>query len=257
MNESRAHGRLAALGVVVPAHNEAERLPACLRALHRAALHPATAGITVRALVVLDACRDRSANVVAAEARRWARIPEDARPARPAPTLRSLVTTANNVGAARAAGCAALVRDLRELRPETAWLASTDGDSAVPPQWLAHQVGLHRRGVQAWAGTIVVDDGGEHSPEGLQRFRVLYRGEGTGDHPHEHGTNLGFTVAAYQRSGGFRPLPTGEDRDLLRRMRDASIPVVSGIGAPVRTSSRRDGRAPHGFAATLEAITAL
>ncbi len=180
---SVATPQLAAIGVVVPAHDEAERLPACLRALQRAVSHPGVSGTVVRVVVVLDACRDRSAEVVTAEALRWPSAADDAPHLPAGPVLRTLVTTANSVGAARAAGCAALIGEFAHLRPEAAWLASTDADSAVPGNWLAHQIGLHARGVQAWAGTIMIDDTGEHPAEGLQHFRTVYMREASAPSP--------------------------------------------------------------------------
>ena len=112
-------GRLAAaigptlreIVVVVPAHNERERLPACLASV-AAAARQATVPVTV--VVVLDACTDR---------------PEDAI-ARP---VRALSVSGRNVGAARAAGFAAAAprSDART------WLATTDADSVVPTTWLA------------------------------------------------------------------------------------------------------------------------
>ena len=97
--------------VVVPAHNERERLPACLASV-AAAARQATVPVTV--VVVLDACTDR---------------PEDAI-ARP---VRALSVSGRNVGAARAAGFAAAAprSDART------WLATTDADSVVPTTWLA------------------------------------------------------------------------------------------------------------------------
>src|SRR6202041_2628279 len=49
------------IGIVVPAHDEAARLPACLAAIHRATAHsnlPRT-----RVVVVADSCRDGTARV--------------------------------------------------------------------------------------------------------------------------------------------------------------------------------------------------
>lgn len=56
---------LPTLGVVVPAHDEQELLGACLDALSRAARWVAE-GAVVRTVVVLDACRDGTADVARA-----------------------------------------------------------------------------------------------------------------------------------------------------------------------------------------------
>ena len=71
--------------MVVPAHNERERLPACLASVAAAADQVA---VPVTVVVVLDACTDRSEDAIA----------------RP---VRALSVSGRNVGAARAAGFAA------------------------------------------------------------------------------------------------------------------------------------------------------
>ncbi|NEA42696.1 hypothetical protein G3I42_26205, partial [Streptomyces sp. SID11385] len=53
----RAAHALAALAVVVPAHDEEALLPHALAALRRAARHPALP-VRVRVVVVADACAD-------------------------------------------------------------------------------------------------------------------------------------------------------------------------------------------------------
>ena len=78
------------VGVVVPAHNEVELLPACLEALAVAA---AAVDVAVDVLVVLDSCTDGSAQV------------------RGRTTATSV--QARNVGVARRAGFARV----SELRP--------------------------------------------------------------------------------------------------------------------------------------------
>src|SRR5581483_3995419 len=50
------------VGVVVPARDEEERLPACLAAIGKAAAQ--IAGLPLLVVVVLDRCRDRSRMVV-------------------------------------------------------------------------------------------------------------------------------------------------------------------------------------------------
>ena len=54
--------QLAVAGVVVPAHNEEDLLPACLAALQKAA---GQARIPVHLLVVADDCTDGTAAVAA------------------------------------------------------------------------------------------------------------------------------------------------------------------------------------------------
>jgi len=51
---------LRAISVIVPAHNEAQYLGACLDSLRVAAAHPRLAGVLVNVVVVLDNCDDDS-----------------------------------------------------------------------------------------------------------------------------------------------------------------------------------------------------
>jgi glycosyltransferase involved in cell wall biosynthesis len=115
-------------GVVVPAHNEQERLPACLAALGHHLV-----------VVVADACTDRTAEV----ARRNGAI--------------VVQVAARNVGVARAAG----VREL--LRRGASWVATTDADTLVPPGWLTSQLRLAEQW-DAVAGTVSVRDWTGHPP---------------------------------------------------------------------------------------------
>ena len=52
---------ITTIGVVVPAHDEESELPGCLRALAAAVSHPGVRGLRIVVVVVLDACRDGSA----------------------------------------------------------------------------------------------------------------------------------------------------------------------------------------------------
>ena len=107
------------IGVVVPVHNEEACLEGCLMALSAAALHPDLDSEPVLVVVVLDGCDDDSHAI----AQRHATTP-----------LICLSISARNVGMARHAGAEYLLaRDAR-------WLAFTDADSRVAPDWLCEVV---------------------------------------------------------------------------------------------------------------------
>ena len=108
------------IGVVVPVHNEEACLAACLEALKVAATCDALAGEAVCIVIVLDACSDRSQRIVLAHA-----MQADARW-----RLDCIAVNARNVGAARAAGAKLL------LERGARWLAFTDADTCVAPDWL-------------------------------------------------------------------------------------------------------------------------
>ena len=206
--------------MVVPAHNERERLPACLASVAAAADQVA---VPVTVVVVLDACRDRSEDVISG-------------------AVRTVNVAARNVGAARAAGFAAAAprSDART------WLATMDADSVVPTTWLADQAVHHRALVQGVVGTVSVD-WQQHSVTTRGRYDRLYRVRDPGAHGHVHGANLGVRADAYWRVGGFRPLPVGEDVDLVGRLLTAGTPLAWDAHNVVRSSDRRACRARGGF----------
>lgn len=214
------------LGVVVPAHNEQDRLPSCLASLRRA--DRAVRGTPVHLVVVVDASRDRTDRV----ARRGGA---------------TVVTTdARSVGAARAAGVREVLRRTAHLDPADVWLATTDADTLVPPGWLRDQCRYANRGWDAVAGTVRVADWSGHQPGTRSLFHRRY-GRGSGPHSHVHGANLGFRAAAYLRAGGFPDVPTGEDHALVAALTATGSRILRTRALTVLTSARREARAPHGF----------
>ncbi|WP_433824552.1 glycosyltransferase [Actinoplanes sp. CA-015351] len=217
--------------VVVPAHDEAASINACLHSIATAAL--AVAPVPVEVIVVADACADDTPALARAAG------------------ATVLTTTARSVGRARAAG----MRHATRHGTTGLWLATTDADSRVPPGWLRWQLHHAEAGADLLAGTVIVHDW-QGWPADLQAaYDTGYRDavQGTA-HSHAHGANLGSSAAAYQAAGGFRPLPHSEDRDLIDRMRHLGARVVTDTTCPVITSSRRLARAPHGFAAHLATL---
>lgn len=171
---------IRALGVVVPAHNEQDRLHSCLASLRRAAR--AVRGLPVHLVVVADASRDRTGRV----ARHGGAT--------------VITTDARSVGAARSAGVWEVLGRTAHLDPADVWLATTDADTLVPPGWLRDQARYANRGWDAVAGTVRVADWSGHAPGTRALFHRRYGG-GTGPHSHVHGANLGFRASAYLRAG--------------------------------------------------------
>lgn len=213
------------LGVVVPAHDEEELLPACLAGL-RAAVGAVAARARVEVVVVADACSDRTEAV----AHRCG--------------VEVLRLDARTVGRARAAGASFL------LARGASWLSTTDADSVVPPDWLAAQLDAR---ADAWVGTVEVADWRGLPAPVRTRYRDAYEdGDGDGDaHRHVHGASLGIAASAYVAVGGFPPRATGEDVALVDRLDRAGFRVVRDGAHPVATSARTVGRAPDGFAGHL------
>ncbi len=215
------------VGVVVPAHNEQDLLPGCLASLRRAAR--ALRGTPVRVVVVADDCQDQT---VRAARRGGATV---------------VTIGARNVGAARAAGAAAVLRRASPLDPGEVWLATTDADTLVPARWLRAQVRFAAHGWDAVAGTVRVADWSGYRPSVQAAFRERYNTPGGTGHPHVHGANLGIRASAYLAAGGFPSVATAEDHALMGALTASGGRVLRTRALPVVTSARRDARAPRGF----------
>ena len=226
------------VGVVLPVHNEEDLLAACLQRLHEAIERADGDGrLSVQLVIVLDKCTDRSAEIAAEYA------------ADGCCGARVLVSSARSVGAARAAGMAALVD---EFGSAGLWLATTDADSRVPADWLVRQMAHHAAGADVVVGTIKVTDWSDHHAGVALRHARRYRSRY--GHRHIHGANLSLTAQAYLAVGGFAAVPADEDVLLVRALhadgwRLAWVPDIA-----VTTSARRIGRAPAGFARHLREL---
>ncbi len=219
------------IDVVVPAHDEADRIAACLDALvaateHLAAVRPEVA---VTVTVVLDGCTDGTAAVVAAY------------------PVEAVTTSRVGVGRARSTGVAHALRR-HPGAPHQRWLAHTDADSRVPVGWLAQQAEALASGAAVLVGAVVPDPD-DLEPAVLDRWRRAHPpGAALG---HVHGANLGVLAAAYVTLGGFDPVPEHEDARLVARARALGLRVDATVDLPVVTSGRFEGRTPGGYAEHL------
>lgn len=220
------------IGVAVPAHDEQALLGRCIAALQRAARHPGLQGEPVQLVVVLDACSDGSAEVVAAAGA----------------DVLALQVQHRNVGRTRAAGAQAL------LAAGARWLAFTDADSEVADDWLVAQLAHHQAGADAVCGCVTVADWSMHSPQVRGRYEALYRP--VDGHRHIHGANLGVQAEAYRRAGGFRPLACSEDVALVHDLEAGGARIAWSITPRVHTSARMQARARGGFADHLLGLAA-
>jgi glycosyltransferase involved in cell wall biosynthesis len=225
---------IQAVGVVIPAHNEEDQLPSCL-----AAVRLATTGlhrIRVHLIVVADACTDRTADV----ARRAGVVVREIQ--------------ARCVGAARRTGMREVLRRTQHLDPGTVWLATTDADTLVSPEWLSQHLHYAARGWDAIVGTVTVADWAGHPPGLPSLFHQHYHTASPGTHPHVHGANLGFSAGAYLAAGGFQPSPTAEDHALVASLAAAGRRILRTTEISVLTSARCQARAPHGFSHRLSTL---
>ena len=202
------------LGIVIPVHNEEDLLGSCLEAVVKAAASPKLRRERVHTLVVLDSCTDDSERIAAGLG------------------VQTVKVEARNVGIARALGAQhCLDRGAR-------WLAFTDADTLVSPDWLAEQ--LDQRS-DAVCGTVAVTDWTGHPPQLALHFKTSYT-DAPG-HRHIHGANLGVSAKAYREAGGFPPL--------VHALQACGASIAWSAAPRVVTSARKNFRAAGGFGATL------
>ena len=210
------------IGVVVPVHNEERLIARCIESIQQAARCTRLRSEPVEIVLVLDACTDASQAI--ASRRKVTVLSGDLR----------------NVGAARALGAAhCLARKAR-------WLAFTDADTEVAPDWLAGQL---EQGCDAVCGTVHVADWEDHAHATRQHFAARYTD--LDGHRHVHGANLGVSAAAYRLAGGFLPLACSEDVALVQALQRCGASIAWSAAPRVVTSARKDFRCAGGFGATL------
>ncbi|MCO5103941.1 MAG: glycosyltransferase [Burkholderiaceae bacterium] len=216
------------IAIVVPAHNESQRIGRCLSSLQQAARCPRLGAEPVRIFVVADACTDATARIAEQQG------------------AEVLPCQARSVGVARALGAnAALAAGAR-------WLAFTDADSVVAEDWIAQQLA---QGCDAVCGTVQVDNwrawGRLRSAMRAHFAKTYVDADG---HRHIHGANLGVSAVAYRRAGGFAALASSEDVALVQALQDSGARIAWSAAPRVRTSARKRYRAPGGFGATLAQV---
>ncbi len=214
------------IGVIIPAHNEATVVGACVRSVCAASAHEELQRERVMVIVVADDCADTTeADAAAAGAL-------------------VLSVRKRNVGSARALGAElAIAQGAR-------WLSFTDADTTVPSDWLNMQMRCRKDAV---CGVIDVVDWTGHAKEVQDEFYDTYRD--TYGHQHIHGANLGCSTVAYKNAGGFQSLAFNEDVALVDALVASGATIAWSNQVRVFTSARINSRAPRGFGATLRAAS--
>ena len=238
---------IEAFAVGIPARDEEDRIVNAIRALARAA-HRSPAPVHV--VVSADSCQDDTQQLahLALRAER--------------PSFRTAVVTAldsGTAGAARHAACLAALRHATAagLAPDRIWVATTDADSAVPPEWFEQHEAWARRGAHGVAGLVELFSEDGLSAAADRRWRAWIERAGIGHgHPHVHGANLGLRADLWLAAGGFNHRAVGEDHELWRRARALGASLVGCADMVVHTSARTRGRTPAGFAGLLAELDA-
>ncbi len=240
--------------VVIPARDEAHRIEACLHALRvQTGLGPEEYEV----IVVLDGCRDATAELIARYAAE-----------QPAFTLHAVaMSRAAGVGRARRCGMDLAHRRLRLLARGEGLIASTDADSVVASDWLRRQLELVGAGARAIGGHIELD---ALEATGLSSIALSERERRAGErlatvlgrdqrgalteHHQFSGASLALTADAYRDCGGLPVRAALEDEALEAELASLGIPIHRSRSVRVVTSARRDGRAPRGLARDLARV---
>ena len=213
------------IAAIVPAHNEQDQISSCLAALRAATRCPNLLSEQTIIVVVLDACTDNSRHIATQMG------------------ATTISLNARNVGAARAFGAElAMVAGAR-------WLAFTDADSEVAPDWISSQLAIKTDVV---CGTVAVRDWGTYGNAMRSHYESTYTD--ADGHRHIHGANLGVSTKAYVRAGGFHPLESSEDVAFVNALQASGASIAWSAVPRVFTSARRVFRAPGGFGATLARV---
>lgn len=231
--------------VVIPARNEEQRIEACLRALAAQTV----ARQRFETIVVVDACSDRTAEVVA-RATRELRL-----------SITTLAGPGTGAGAARRVGMEAACERLLRAGRADGLIACTDADSLPAPDWLERQLAHVDSGARAIAGLIELDTSeAELLPSAVLQRRTrdaalrlshVRSRDPSAAHHHAAGASLSVTASAYREVGGIDPLPALEDAGFAERLARHGIKLLRSSDVRVRTSARVAGRVGRGLSVDL------
>lgn len=218
------------IGIVIPAHNEAMTITKCLASV-QTAIEQLPSTITATVIVVLDSCRDDTLALVE--------------------SMRVKSAGVNYLCCDYQ--CVGQVRDLgirHAIASGATWLACTDADSVVTPDWLIQQI-AHTKAqpTDMICGVVSVDSWAHLTPQTRKDYMAHYQDKM--GHRHIHGANLSFSTESYLAVGGFAPLGCHEDVDLVKRFESKGYAITWSNRVRVITSSRLQARATEGFAAFL------
>ena len=192
----------------------------------------------VRLVIACDSCSDATADIARTIADRDSRVD----------VIEGAWCSAGTARAAaiqRALGTLQATSNLSDI-----WVATTDGDTVVPPNWLCLHATHWAQGDDAVAGIVELL---ERDADVLTAFGHHYV-LGHDSHGHVHGANLGIRADAYLDVGGFPLIDLAEDHALWQALRRAGFTCRSSVALRVATSARLSGRAAGGFADTLRDV---
>jgi hypothetical protein len=256
--------------VIVPARNEEEHLAATLEALTRqiSADGRALDQRSYEIIVLANNCSDASAAIARRYAVRSTAVPVHVLEC-------TLADTFAHIGWVRKLLMDAAQQRLQSIGQPLGVIASTDADTCVAPTWLANTLAEIAFGADAVAGLILTRRSERATAASGLRLRLLHVlrycrlmdkiASYLDPDPHDpwprHGQHFGasfaVTAAAYQRAGGLRPLPCGEDVALVQALRRSGARIRHSAGVRVYTSLRTSGRTSGGMAGWLSTQVAM
>ncbi|MFT3802551.1 MAG: glycosyltransferase [Burkholderiaceae bacterium] len=219
------------IAVIVPAHNEAQRIGRCLASVQRAARHPSLAGETVMIIVVADDCSDATETI-----------------AREAGAV-TICMSVRDASVARTAGADMAVW------AGARWLAFVNAHAVVAEDWLAAQLAEQADVV---CGRTVLHDAAATATAtaatAATAIAATAAKPSAGGGIRVHAGNFGVRTATYCKSAGFASCVDDDDLALGRALAATGALIVrcdvvsataAGLGA-YRT--RVDRSANDGFA---------
>ena len=212
---------ISLIAAIVPAHNEEDQILTCLAALRVAARDLGLESEQTMLVVALDACRDNTRNLAQQMG------------------VTTIALSARNVGAARAVGAElALAAGAR-------WLAFTDADTQVAPDWISAQLALKSDAV---CGSVAGRNWGNLSDTIRCQDAATYN-DAQGNRQ-VYGANFGISARAYDRAGGFKGLEGGDEAALVKALQASGASIAWSDTPRVFSSARRVFRTPLAFRAT-------
>jgi len=136
MNSATAHHW--SIGVVIPARNEEATIEDCIGSVLVAGDYHRRRG-ALWIVVVADSCSDRTASLALRAIGDCGQVIE---------------TRVRSAGAARRLGAAAVIERFRHVDPGSLWLANTDADTCVCPDWIDVHLRFADQGMTGVAGIV-------------------------------------------------------------------------------------------------------
>jgi hypothetical protein len=237
--------------VAIPAKNEAERIPACLRALAGGPVAPDAA------VLLANNCSDDTCAVAAGLA---PELPYSLH-VRPHHFPSALA----NAGNARRM----VMQHAADLAGPRGLLLTTDADTIVTPEWVQRNLAALMQGADLVCGRVRLDAAEAAiiprnlSDDDALECTLTELLDRTADrldpdpadpwprHTEASGASLAVTVAAFVQAGGVPAMASGEDRAFVRALGRIDARIRHDPTVVVVTSGRLDGRAPGGMAETI------